>query len=166
MARPSKPYISMDRGFGHNGHPAISMSHKGAEAFCRWLSEKTGRRYRLPTAAEWRHACASGGVSPETAAEHAWMRGNARGRTHAVASAKPDALGACDMWGNAAEWVAGDDGKPLVLGGSYRDAAERCGCAAAVTPSDDWNASDPQMPKSSWWLADGGFVGFRVVCER
>ena len=47
VARPSKPYISMDRGFGHNGHPAISMSHKGAEAFCRWA----GRR--LPTAAEW-----------------------------------------------------------------------------------------------------------------
>jgi hypothetical protein len=27
------------------------------------------------------------------------------------------------------------------------------------------NATDPQIPKSMWWLADGGFVGFRVVCE-
>ena len=69
------------------------------------------------------------------------------------------------MWGNAAEWVTGDGGRPLVVGGSYRDAADRAGCAAAVTPSDAWNASDPQMPKSVWWLADGGFVGFRVVCE-
>jgi hypothetical protein len=28
-----------------------------------------------------------------------------------------------------------------------------------------WNASDPNLPKSRWWLSDGSFVGFRVVCE-
>ncbi len=166
VARPSKPYVSMDRGFGHNGYPAISVSHQGAEAFCKWLSGKTGRRYRLPTAAEWRYACGLGGVTAQTASDHAWLRGNARGQTHAVATKAPDALGARDLWGNAAEWANGADGKPLVMGGSYRDAADRCGCAAAMPPSDDWNASDPQIPKSTWWLADGGFVGFRVVCEK
>ena len=48
ITRPSKPYISMDRGFGHAGYPVISVSSRGAAAFCTWLSLKTGRRYRLP----------------------------------------------------------------------------------------------------------------------
>jgi hypothetical protein len=29
-----------------------------------------------------------------------------------------------------------------------------------------WNKSDPQIPKSKWWLADGGFVGFRIAREE
>ena len=44
------------------------------------------------------------------------------------------------------------------------DRPEKLGCSGRVLPSEDWNASDPQIPKSVWWLADGGFVGFRVVC--
>ena len=44
IARPSKPYISMDRGFGHAGYPAISMSYHAASAFCAWLSARTAHR--------------------------------------------------------------------------------------------------------------------------
>ena len=49
IARPSKPYISMDRGFGHAGFPAISVSEENAKLFCVWLSAKTGKKFRLPT---------------------------------------------------------------------------------------------------------------------
>ena len=52
VTRPTKPYVSVDRGYGHQGWPAISMSSKGAVQFCEWLSKKTGRTYRLPTVAE------------------------------------------------------------------------------------------------------------------
>ena len=81
-----------------------------------------------------------------------------------MAAKEPDALGLYDVYGNAAEWCTAADDTGVTLGGSYRDGAEKIGCAARVPPSDAWNASDPQFPKSIWWLADAGFVGFRVVC--
>ena len=43
---------------------------------------------------------------------------------------------------------------------------------AAMSPSQrrywskEWQAHDPQLPKSRWWLSNGYFVGFRLVCER
>jgi formylglycine-generating enzyme required for sulfatase activity len=165
ITRPSKPYISMDRGFGHGGYPAISMSHHGATTFCEWLSERTGRRFRLPTEAEWRHACDLGGIEADVIADHAWFRENSDFKTHPVGTLEPDALGLHDMYGNASEWCTGAGGQKVTLGGAYYEPAERLGCGARVPDDPDWNASDPQIPKSIWWLADGGFVGFRVVCD-
>jgi len=165
VTRPSKPYISMDRGFGHAGHAVISVSSRGAAAFCDWLTHKTGRRYRLPTEAEWRYACSLGRVPAAEIGRYAWYRGNADFKTHPVGTRDPDAGGLHDMYGNASEWCTGADGLPVTLGGSYRDPMESLGCAARVLPAAAWNQSDPQIPRSVWWLADAGFVGFRVVCE-
>ena len=165
VTRPSKPYILMDRGFGHAGHPAISMSYHAAASFCRWLSGKTRGRYLLPTEAQWRHACGLGAVDPARLGEHAWYRENAGHRTHPVATKAPDGLGLSDLRGNASEWCTGSDGAPVTLGGCYLDPADDVGCGSRVPPSAAWNDSDPQLPKSIWWLADGGFVGFRLVCE-
>jgi formylglycine-generating enzyme required for sulfatase activity len=165
IARPSKPYISMDRGFGHAGYPAISISYHGAKSFCVWLSARTGRRYRLPTEDEWRYVCRLGAIDPARLDEHAWHKGNADYKTHPVGTRTPDALGLSDVHGNASEWCTGTDGEPVTVGGSYRDPADAVGCAARVPEKAAWNASDPQFPKSIWWLADAGFVGFRIVCE-
>jgi formylglycine-generating enzyme required for sulfatase activity len=140
------------------------VSDQGATAFCVWLSRKTGRRYRLPTEAEWRFACGRGRISAAEVGRYAWYRGNADFKTHAVGTREADAAGLHDMYGNASEWCTGTDGLPVTLGGSYRDPIQRLGCAARVTPSAAWNQSDPQIPRSVWWLADAGFVGFRVVC--
>ena len=166
ISRPSKPYIAMDRGFGHAGYPAISMSLHGAQQFCQWLSLKTGRNYRLPTEQEWSSLCVRGGVSTQSAGEFAWFAGNAERKTHPVGSLKADALGLHDLWGNAGEWCTTEDGKGAVMGGTFRDPVERIGCGARMTPTPMWNDSDPQFPKSIWWLADAGFIGFRVVCEK
>jgi formylglycine-generating enzyme required for sulfatase activity len=164
VARPSKPYISMDRGFGHAGYPAISISYHGAESFCAWLSARTEKHYRLPTELEWRYVCGLGAIDAARIDEHAWHKGNADFKTHPVGARTPDALGLSDVCGNASEWCTGADGEPVTLGGSYRDAADAVGCAARVPPTAAWNARDPQFPKSIWWLADAGFVGFRIVC--
>lgn len=166
VTRPTKPYLTMDRGFGHAGYPVISVSHKGAAEFCKWLTAKTGRKYRLPTEAEWEYvALAGGGETIADLDEQAWHKGNADSKTQAAATKKPNKWGVFDMFGNAREWAVGADGKPVTKGGSFRDKPETISAKERTENKPAWNASDPQIPKSVWWLADGGFVGFRVVCE-
>ena len=171
-SRPSKPYINMDRGYGHEGYPVVSVSLHGAQTFCEWLSSLTGKRFRLPTEAEWERACRaespsrwSFGDDAAQLPDHAWFKGNAQGKTHPVGEKEPNVLGVYDAHGNAAEWSVRADGSGVVCGGSFRDEAEGTGSAARVEPSKSWNRSDPQIPKSPWWLADAGFIGFRIVCE-
>lgn len=172
VTRPSKPYIAPDRGFGHEGFPAMSMSHRGAAEFCNWLSAKTGRKYRLPSEAEWQYAAAAGSSGAYSfehdtglLAEFAWYTDNAGGTTHRAGSKKANGWGLFDVHGNVAEWCDGIDGKPIARGGSYRDGADALRLDHRMPPNAAWNASDPQIPKSKWWLADAPFVGFRVVCE-
>ncbi|NLI00578.1 MAG: formylglycine-generating enzyme family protein [Chthonomonadales bacterium] len=170
MARPSKPYIPPDLGWGHNGFPVINVTHHAATQYCAWLSALTGRKFRLATEAEWEWACRGGGAAafaPKGAALDAvaWHSGNSGGQTRAVGGKKANAFGLVDMLGNAGEWANDLAGKPVLCGGSYADAPESVHSAAREYQSPDWNATDPQMPKSKWWLSDGSFVGFRVVCE-
>ena len=164
---PTQPYVMVDRGFGHAGYPALSMSAKNAEAFCRWLSEKTGKRYRLPTEQEWRHAAIArlNGAEPEDVDPIAWHAGNSAGRTHPVASRRANAWGFHDLFGNVGEWCSGPDGLAL-RGGTFRDPQELQTSQRRQLPVPAWNQSDPQIPKSPWWLADAAFVGMRVVCEN
>ena len=172
VARPSKPYIPPDRGYGHAGFPAIGMSYHAATQFCEWLSAVTGKHFRLPTEAEWEYACRAGttttfsfGDTADDLGAYAWYWDNAREKTHPVGSKKPNAWGLYDMHGNVLEWTIGLDGNPVTRGGSFLDDPEDLAAGRRRLPSDSWNASDPQIPKSKWWLADCGFVGFRVVLD-
>ena len=168
VARPSRPYGAPDWGFGHRGYPAMSVTREAAQAYCVWLSAKTGRRYRLPTEAEWAHAAAlaypSRAVSAEGVGDRSWGADNADGRTHPVGTRVADALGLFDLLGNVAEWVQSLDGARIVRGGSYRDAGLTP--EARAKQNSRWNETDPQIPKSTWWLSDGPFVGIRIVREH
>jgi len=173
VLRPTHPHMVTDRGWGHAGFPAMSLSAKGASAFCEWLSVTSGRRYRLPTEAEWEAACRAGAPAgaawscgDEAAAlpAIAWFRENSERRTHAVGGLAANALGLFDMHGNVGEWCAAPDGTFVVRGGSYRDASKDLRCDARLLPQPAWNQSDPNLPRSVWWLADAPFVGFRIAC--
>jgi formylglycine-generating enzyme required for sulfatase activity len=168
IARPSQPYSAPDYGWGHAGSPAISIARQAAEAFTGWLSTKTGKKYRLPTEAEWTHAASlAAGKDPLTAARLdaiAWHRENASQRTHPVGTKAADALGLYDLFGNAAEWVSAGNAF-VTRGGSFRSAANGLGPSTRAEQDESWNERDPQLPKSRWWLSDGPFVGFRVVRE-
>lgn len=170
VARPSKSYIPPDRGWGHHSFPAIDLSNLNAVMFCRWLSEKTGKKYRLPTEAEWEYACRAGrpAATHETAAQlaqSAWTAENSNARTHPVGKKLPNAWKLYDMLGNVGEWAVDLDGKPVICGGSFLDKAAKVspGVRAYQTPA--WQETDPQLPKSRWWLSDAPFAGFRIVCE-
>ena len=165
VTRPSKPYLPPDRGYGHSGYPAISISYFAAESFCKWLTLKTGRTYRLPTEAEWIHVCRLGNVPSRALHEYAWYNGNTDYTTKPVAMKKPDANGLYDTYGNVAEWCTDLEGNPVTFGGSFRDPIDNQGWTVRVPPTERWNDSDPQIPKGTWWLADCGWVGFRIVCE-
>ncbi len=110
VTRPTPPYADETFGFGRNGQPAICITHHAAMEYCRWLSEKTGKIYRLPTEAEWEYACRAGtktayswGDDPGQLAEYAWNVNNAE-KPQKIGKKKPNPWGLYDMHGNVAEW--------------------------------------------------------------
>jgi formylglycine-generating enzyme required for sulfatase activity len=111
VSRPTPPYADPTFGLGHDNQPVISITHHAAMEYCRWLSAKTGKIYRLPTEAEWEYACRAGsktaysfGDDPAQLKDYAWYLDNADGKSHPVAQKKPNPWGLYDMHGNVAEW--------------------------------------------------------------
>jgi formylglycine-generating enzyme required for sulfatase activity len=111
VTRPTAPYMDEYCGFGQERHPVVSISHHAAMEYCRWLSARTGKAYRLPTEAEWEYACRAGsrsaffwGDNPHELGKYAWFADNSDEQTHPVGQKRPNRWGLYDMAGNVAEW--------------------------------------------------------------
>lgn len=92
-------------------YPATKVSWKDAQEFCRKLSTKEGRTYRLPTEAEWEYACRAGsntaycfGDSPDKLDDYSWSYANSG--PYPVGEKRPNPWGLYDMHGNVWEWCS------------------------------------------------------------
>ena len=92
-------------------NPVENVLWNEAQAFCQKLSEKTGKKYRLPSEAEWEYACRAGtqtsyyfGDNPDLLKEYACYGNNSASKTHPVGQKKPNNWGLYDMHGNVWEW--------------------------------------------------------------
>ncbi|MGE3821650.1 MAG: formylglycine-generating enzyme family protein [Isosphaeraceae bacterium] len=110
VTRPTPPYADETFGFGRKGQPVICITHHAAMEYTRWLSEKTGTLYRLPTEAEWEYACRAGtktayffGEDTSNIDDYAWYVENAE-KPQPIGKKKPNPWGLHDIHGNVAEW--------------------------------------------------------------
>ena len=69
------------------------------------------------------------------------------------------------MLGNVGEWATDMSGKPVLCGSTIKDTADKVSPTARAYQVPAWQQTDPQLPKSRWWLSDGFFIGFRIVRE-
>jgi len=152
--------------------PVESISWNDAQEFVKKLNAKTGKKYRLPTEAEWEYAASGGssrrkwaGTNSESSLDsYAWYEDNSEGKTHPVGTKSPNELGIYDMNGNVWEWC--EDWYK-----SYPNSSNEFDYTGSIRVNRgggwDNNASDCRVANrgSSTPTYSFNILGFRVVCD-
>ena len=114
FARAANIDLPDDSRWGRENRPVINVSWQDATDYCKWLSEETGLRFRLPTESEWEYACRAGSTTRYWWGDEAGNRNaNFDGsgsewsatRTSPLKSFKANPFGLYDTSGNVWEWV-------------------------------------------------------------
>ncbi len=156
--------------------PVVFITWQNADDFCRWLSEKEGKTYRLPTEAEWEYACRAGreglrfsyGNDEAEFDVHAWSKRNSDHKSHSVGQTRPNAWGLFDMHGNVFEFCRDWHAMDYYQRAARKDPAGPAG-SMRVTRGGSWNFT-PLFGRSAFrsWLSPKecrDCIGFRVVLE-
>ena len=142
-------YRAHDRGWGRGDRPVIRLNHAHAQSYVSWLSQQTGKDYRLPSESEWEYAARAG-----TETTYDW--GNTIGvnranctecdsqwdhdRTAPVGSFAANPWGLFDMHGNVWEWTADCD-NPSYAGAPADGSAWTTGrCNMRVLRGGAWDS--------------------------
>ena len=147
-----------------------------ARDFADWLSKRTGKRYRLPSEAEWEYAARSGGKEVWAGTSDEKQLGEYavfnHGRPEPVDEPrrKPNGLGLYDMSGNVWEWVQdcyheNYDGAPP--DGTAWELKDPTQCGQRVIRGGSWGSA-PEGLRTSFRYRDGAdlrdsYVGFRLA---
>ena len=166
-------------------HPVVCVSWKDAMAYVRWLSEKTGKGYRLPSEAEWEYAARAGsqtmfwwGNSIDTSqanydgssAFNGGSRSEDRPKTVPVDSFSANTFGVYNVHGNVWEWVQDCWNKSYQGAPTDGRAWESGECNSRVIRGGGWNAV-PENLRSAIRFGDITELsindnGFRVARTR
>ena len=109
-------------------NPITDISLNEAKAYAAWVSERTGKTYRLPTTSEWEYAANAGGKQPKkdyncrVALGDKVIKGTG---IVSIKSGKSNGWGLKNYIGNVQEWVLDGD-KITARGGAFRDAHSKC----------------------------------------
>jgi len=110
--------------------PITGISLDEAKAYAAWLSERTGKTYRLPTATEWEYAAnAAGGKQPKKDFNCHAVDNDKLTKETGIASIKSgysNGWGLKNYIGNVQEWVITDSGEVMAVGGNFNTPIEEC----------------------------------------
>lgn len=149
--------------------PALYMSWRDATDFASWLTRKTGRKYRLPTEAEWEYAARGG-----SAAAYWWGDAFDRARVStsgaaAVGSMGANAFGLYDIAANAREWVADCYVNNFVNAPVDGSAVTDGDCGKRVIRSGAWLSAPADMRVANRSRIDSSvrarYMGVRMAAE-
>ena len=167
-----------DSDWGRGRRPVVNVSWKDAVAYTDWLSGRTGRRYRLPTDAEWEYAARAGSDTrfwwgDELQAGRANCEGCGTpwdgGKTAPVGRFPPNSFGLHDTAGNVFEWVADcwlGSFTAVPLDGS---AVEKPDCVSRVIRGGAWSFPAHEIRSANRWrdfsTRRSDDTGFRLARE-
>ncbi|BBK31560.1 formylglycine-generating enzyme required for sulfatase activity [Stella humosa] len=154
--------------------PVEQVSWDEVQQFIQKLNARTGKRYRLPTEAEWEYAARAGGFTDYAFGDdaaglpaHGWYQANANGRTQPAGTRRANPFGLHDMHGNVWEWVQDCYGIDYVGAPTDGTAVERGGPCLRVARGGGWNsrAEDLRSANRSAIAQDerNPAVGFRLA---
>ena len=164
--------------FKGDDRPVEKVSWNDAVSFCEKLSEMTGRKYRLPTEAEWEYAARGGQQADGTmyAGSGAiydvavFGYGINSGATFSVGSKKPNGLGLYDMSGNVWEWCSDWYDSEYYSESPSVNPQGPSGGSSRVIRGGGWSYDARNCRVSFRGSDTPGYrdraLGFRVVCER
>lgn len=162
-------------GRSRSDQPASGVSWSDSQTYLRWLSQKTGHAYRLPSEAEWEYVARAGAATAfwwgdEIGSGHANCRGcgaGADGRPTRAGAFAPNAFGLYDVAGNVAEWVQdcwSDSYRGAPSDGSAR---EDGACKQRVVRGGSFDSGARYLRSAARFLYDAELRyyanGFRVV---
>jgi formylglycine-generating enzyme required for sulfatase activity len=161
-----------DGGWGRGRRPVINVTWHDAQVYVVWLSQETGRTYRLPSEAEWEYACRAGTTSRYSFGDsitpsNANYADSRLGRTSEVGAYPANPWLLHDMHGNVWEWVEDDwqenyQGAPP-NGSAWKDTGTR----HRVLRGGSWfgDSGDCRSAGRSGYDTVGriSFFGFRVA---